>query len=102
MGVAVVDHACAVCLPDGGRESEWAAEAVAHVELVRAKLATISSLRLTDELEDILITLSSQYHVIRVLTADPRCFLYLALDRQSGNLAMARHQLRTIELGLAG
>ena len=63
----------------------------------RAKLKTIKSLGLDDTIDDILITLSSQYHIIRPLRSTPEVFLYLVLDSSRANLAMARHQMRRIE-----
>jgi hypothetical protein len=53
---------------------------------------------MTDSIEDILITLGRQYHIIRPLTSrsGTGLFLYLALDRNRGNLALARHQMRVV------
>ena len=50
------------------------------------------------DIEDILITLGRQYHLIMPLSsrAGAGLFLYLAIDKTRGNLALARHQLRTI------
>jgi len=63
-------------------------------------MRTMEALRLNDAIEDILITLSKQYHVIRLLkSADgsQNMFLYFVLDRGKANLALARHNLKRIE-----
>ena len=77
--------------------------AAGNTEVVRAKMRTMASLSLDDTIEDILLTLGKQYHLIRLLkNADgaSSLFLYLALDRSKANLALARHQLRRIETTL--
>lgn len=70
------------------------------LEVVRAKKRTMDSLGLDDRIEDILITLGKQYHLIRPLESHPAMFLYLAIHRQEGNLGMARHQLRALDANL--
>lgn len=63
-------------------------------------MRTMQSLNMNDTIEDILITLTKQHHLIRLLdNADGshQLFLYLALDRTKANLALARHHLKRIE-----
>ena len=73
-------------------------------DVIRAKMRTMESLRLDDSIEDILITLSKQYHLVRLLKSsrsDQGLFLYLVLDRGKANLALARHSLKRIEGDIA-
>ncbi|WP_343073389.1 hypothetical protein [Pyxidicoccus fallax] len=77
------------------------AAAAGNTEVVRAKLKTMNALGLKDRIEDILITLGEQYHVIRPLSTREGLFLYLALHRSNANLALARFKLADIEKSLA-
>jgi hypothetical protein len=57
-------------------------------ELVKQKLKIIRALNLKSTLEDIVLTLSDQIHIIKMVT--PNVFLYLAADKDSTNLAIIR------------
>lgn len=74
--------------------------AAGNTEVIRAKLKTINMLNLNEEIEDILITLSSQYHLIRPLAGTDDLFVYYALDSEKSNLALARRKLKTVESNL--
>jgi hypothetical protein len=102
LGVALVDWESGLTLGSlgGGKYLDLEVAAAGNTEVIRAKMRTMSSLNLNDTIEDILITLSKQYHLIRLLkTADTSqgLFLYLVLDRPKSNLALARYNLRRIE-----
>ena len=67
-------------------------------------MRTMESLRLDDTIEDILITMGKQYHPIRPLKNsrdEQGLFMYLVLERQKANLALARHNLKRIENDLS-
>ncbi|MEY9871622.1 hypothetical protein ABH931_001095 [Streptacidiphilus sp. MAP12-33] len=104
LGVALVDYNSGLALGSagGGRELDLGAAAAGNTDVVRAKLRTMEMLGLEGAIEDILITLTGQYHIIRPLTgrSGQGLFLYLALDRQRANLAMARRKLHLIEQDL--
>ncbi|MCB5164193.1 hypothetical protein LG634_04995 [Streptomyces bambusae] len=104
IGVALVDYTSGMALGllGGGKDLDLNIAAAGNTDVVRAKVRTMEMLKLNDEIEDILITLGSQYHLIRLLKSRNTngLFLYLALDKNRANLAMARHQLRSIEAEL--
>jgi hypothetical protein len=60
----------------------------------------MKALNLHDQIEDILITLGRQYHLLRPLATNDALFIYLALDRSRANLALARHMLSAAEKDL--
>ncbi|GLY30427.1 hypothetical protein [Kineosporia sp. NBRC 101731] len=100
IGVALVDHTSGMTLGQaGGNTLNLEVAAAGNTEVVRAKLRTMDALRLRENIEDILITLDTQYHLIRLITdkSGAGLFLYLALDKQRSNLAMARHKLANLE-----
>jgi CheY-like chemotaxis protein len=68
-----------------------------NCEMVRAKVKTMEALGIRGSIEDILISLDEQYHLIRPLKRSPEIFLYVALDRARSNLALARMKLQMIE-----
>jgi hypothetical protein len=102
LGVALVDWDSGMPLGmlGGGKYLDLELAAAGNTEVVRAKMRTMQSLKLNDTIEDILITLGKQYHLIRLLASvdgSSNMFLYLALDRANSNLALARHHLKRIE-----
>ncbi len=64
-----------------------------NVEVVKSKLKAIDALGLNETIEDILITLNSQYHLI-ACTAGGTHMLYLAADKKKSNLAILRTIVR--------
>lgn len=57
-------------------------------EMVKNKRKTIDALRLEATLEDMLLTLDTQLHLIKMIEGDT--FICLAADRQATNLALLR------------
>jgi hypothetical protein len=104
-GAALVDWDSGMALGTlgGGKYLDLDLAAAGNTEVVRAKMRTLETLHLNDSVEDILITLTTQYHLIRLLRdagGAQNLFLYLVLDRSKANLALARHHLKRIEADL--
>ncbi|WP_329457526.1 hypothetical protein [Streptomyces sp. NBC_01497] len=101
IGAALVDYTSGMALGTvgGGKDLDLTVAAAGNTDVVRAKVRTMEMLGMKDEIEDILITLGNQYHLIRLLKGRGKngLFLYLALDKSRANLAMARHQLAKVE-----
>ncbi|CAM2011167.1 hypothetical protein [Acanthopleuribacter pedis] len=101
VGAALVDSSSGMVLgTHGGGNLNLEIAAAGNTQVVQSKRKTIRSLRLDDAIEDLLITLKKQYHLIRPLERNDSMFLYLALNREKANLAMARHELRDFETTL--
>jgi hypothetical protein len=102
LGVALVDSSSGMALGTAGSPVDLDLEVAAagNSNVVQAKLRTMKDLGLQQAIEDILITLDKQYHIIRPLARHEGIFLYLVLDRARANLAMARFKLAALEKNL--
>jgi predicted regulator of Ras-like GTPase activity (Roadblock/LC7/MglB family) len=98
-GAAIVDIDSGMALAFGGTPGfDLNVAAAGNSNVVRAKLRTINDLEIKEEIEDVLITLQHQYHLINVLKGQGNSglFIYLVLNRVTANLALARHKLRAV------
>lgn len=101
VGAAIVDSESGMLLgQEGNGTLNLEVAAAGNTEVVKAKRKTMSSLALRDAIEDVLISLGRQYHLIRPLRARSTLFFYVALDRQRANLATARIALADVEKDL--
>lgn len=100
IAVALVDLDTGMTLGTaGGEKFNIDVAAAGNTEVVRAKLRVAQMLDLNTHIEDILITLGTQFHLIRIVQGQNSSplFMYLALDRTKANLALARLKLAEIE-----
>lgn len=82
---------------DPGFDPELAA--AYNLEVVKAKLNAVKALNLNQDIEDILITLTNQIHIIDI-SPNKKFMIYLAADASKANLGMTRAVLRKHKLEL--
>jgi predicted regulator of Ras-like GTPase activity (Roadblock/LC7/MglB family) len=98
-GAALVDYESGMCLGVAGTPGfDLELAAAANTDVVRAKKNARDRIGIRDKIEDILISLTGQYHLIRMVGTS--MFFYVVLDRTKANLALARKELATIEKAL--
>ena len=102
IGAVVADWESGMSLGQIGGQGRLDMEmaAAGNCQVVKAKMATMRSLGISGAIQDILITLDDQMHLIRPSRVMPSLFIYLAIDKSKGNLAMARMKLQSVESDL--
>jgi|GEM_PF-57072 len=101
IGAALVDGESGMLLgQEGGGTLNLEVAAAGNTEVIKAKRKTMTNLGFKDGIEDMLITLGKQYHLIRPLRTRTTLFFYVALERSRANLAMARLALADVEKDL--
>lgn len=97
MCAAVVDSTSGMILGSVGSGVDIEVAAAGNTEVVRSKTKTMRALGLNDVIEDILITLGKQYHIIRPSSRKDGVFIYFVLDKARSNLAMARRKTQDVD-----
>jgi predicted regulator of Ras-like GTPase activity (Roadblock/LC7/MglB family) len=98
IGAALVDFKSGMTLGTiGGGDVDMELAGASNTEVVRSKKQVIEQLDLNDEIDDILITLGKQYHLIDIFSKNENVFTYVILDKDKANLALARMQIEQID-----
>jgi predicted regulator of Ras-like GTPase activity (Roadblock/LC7/MglB family) len=106
-----IDGALRACIVDGttgmilakstGSSVNLDIAAAGNTEMLRAKSKTMKALGLKESIEDVLITLDTEFHILRPTKARSSVFLYAAFDKASSNLGLARIKLADADEALA-
>lgn len=94
---ALVDASSGMLLGSAGGGMNLDLAAAGDTEVIRAKLNTMRMMAMDDVIEDMLITLGRQYHIIRPLARRDGVFLYCVFDKARSNLALARRKAGDVE-----
>jgi len=100
LGTCIVDYTSGMVLGTAGGGLDLELAGAGNSQVVKAKMETMKSLGISGEIEDILITLESQLHIIRPTASHDGLFIYLVLEKAKSNLALARRKVRSIEESL--
>ncbi|MFD1468448.1 hypothetical protein ACFQ48_09445 [Hymenobacter caeli] len=102
MAVAIVDVTSGMSLASHSNSPAINPDTAAayNTEVVKQKQKAMAALKLQGEtIEDILITLTNQLHLIKLSTSGTK-FIYLVVNMRDTNLAIAREVLRANASGL--
>ena len=101
VGCCIVDYTSGMSLGASGSGVDLELAAAGNSQVVKAKMDTMKSLGIKGGIEDILITLDSQLHIIRPAVKHAGLFIYLVLDKSKANLALARRKVQDVDNNLA-
>lgn len=90
IGASIVDLGSGLPLASSSVRPDFDLEVASafNSEIVKNKKRTIDALGIEGDLEDMLLTLNTQLHLLKMLDDD--LFIHLAADRQATNLALLR------------
>ncbi len=97
LGCAIVDYTSGMMLGSQGGGVDLELAAAGNSDVVKAKIKTMESLGIKGDIEDMMITLEDQLHIIRPSIINEGLFIYLVLDKKRANLALARRNVSQLE-----
>ncbi len=83
-----LDSGMTLAIKASRTEFDLTAASAYNSELVKQKLKIMRTLGLSGTIEDMLITLTDQIHLVKLVGQNT--FLYLAVDRKQSNIALVR------------
>ena len=98
MCVAVVDSESGMILGHAGSGVDIELAAAGASVILRARLGSIKALGGDEQIDDVLISLTSQVQIIHPLPRNPSIFTYLIGDKSKSSLAMARYKAAEADL----
>jgi hypothetical protein len=98
VGAAIVDYNTGMTLGTiGGRNLDMELAGAGTTEVVRSEKSIVHDLEINEEIDDLLISLEGQYHLVRMCERREDVFIYLVIDRSEGTLGLARRSIDQID-----
>jgi hypothetical protein len=98
IGAAIVDYENGLTLGTlGGSSLDMELAGSGTTEVVRSERNVLHDLNLKGEVEDILISLNDQFHLVQMCEHHNDVFIYVVIDRDQGNLGLARRSISKID-----
>ncbi len=93
VAAALVDYSSGMTLDMVGSGLDLELAGAGMTEVVRAQKRAMELLSIKGQIEDLMVTLEQQYHLMYILPGKTM-FLYVVLRKEQANLAMARYRLK--------
>lgn len=92
---AIVDYESGMVLASATNRADFDLEvhAASGSNIIGAKKRTIQLLEGDDFIHDIVISMKTQYHLLCPCSKRQSAFIYMVLDRETGNLSTCRRAL---------
>ena len=99
IAAAIVDFESGMLMASGSNDPAFDLEVVAArgSEVMRAKIKTMQKLEMDDDINDIMITTTSQYHFLCPVKQQRNMFIYLAVNRKSANVSLCRQMMFAVD-----
>ncbi len=93
---SIVDSTNGFMLGAQGKGIDLEYASAGNTELYHAKQKIMKALNINEKIEDFLITLETQYHILMPVRHIEGTFIYFVMSKENGTLALARRKLHDI------
>lgn len=96
MAASIVDANSGFMLGSEGKGLDLEFASAGNTELYHAKQKIMKTLGIHENIEDFLITLETQYHILYPIPHVEGTFVYFVMSKHDGTLALARRSIQSI------
>ena len=97
LGAVVIDLKTSRVLGLLGDSPTLDVDAAMMTDMLKARLRILQSFDRTEQIDDVVFTQTRQYHLLRCVGGAHGSLVYLTLNRQRANLALARVKLARLD-----